>query len=70
MPAMNPMMESTGGAFSPRSTRSQTPMAPQQRFNMTPGLMTPGSMPQSKLGAMRPPTTPQPGMRSARTIGA
>lgn len=29
-----PAMESTGGAFSPRSSRSQTPMMPQSKFNM------------------------------------
>ena len=29
-----PAMESTGGAFSPRSSRTQTPMMPQAKFNM------------------------------------
>ena len=29
-----PGMESMGGAFSPRSTRSQKPMMPQSKFNM------------------------------------
>jgi hypothetical protein len=74
-----PAMESTGGAFAPRSTRTQTPMAPQARFNMpsvgsrpmTPGVMTPGTMPSMGAQSMRPPTTPQPGMTPAiRTTGA
>ena len=73
MPGMLPM-ESTGGAFAPRSTRTQSPMAAQTRFNMpsvgnrpmTPGVMTPGTMPSTNrltqtqgVRSMRPPSTPR-----------
>ena len=69
-----PAMESMGGAFSPRATRTQTPMSPQARFNMpsvgnrpmTPGLTTPGTMPSMNrmtktqgTRSLRPPSSPR-----------
>lgn len=67
-----PGMESMGGAFAPRSTRSQTPMMPQSKFTMPRGstggggAILPaqrggggglGMTPNSGAGAMMPPAS-------------
>jgi hypothetical protein len=67
-----PGLESMGGTFRPRSTRSQTPMTPQSKFNMPKGSMGGGGSllpaqrggggglgltPNSGAGGMMPPAS-------------